>query len=358
VWLPSESTLLSGDNVYRAFPNLYTIRGTRPRPVDEWIASLDAMRRREPEHLVPSHTGPIHGRERIADVLTTYRDGIQWVRDAVVRGANRGDTLDALASSIRLPDHLRKSPYLAEIYGQVDWSARAIYGNDLGWFDGSPEALYPLAGDEAARREIELMGGAKAVLAAAERALDQHDTRWALHLLAKLRASGHAGGETSADVDRAFARALRSQAAQVTNTNGRAYLIESAYESEHGAPPAALSHPDDEALAPIPLELFFRAMATRLDGEKSLELFESVRWSFSDTGERFVVTIRHGVAEVVSGDPLPGTPAPVATLTIDSLTWKKLALKLENPAQALAAGRLSVAGSWLDFLSFVRRFQA
>lgn len=31
VWLPRNRVLLPGDNYYRAFPNLYTIRGTSPR---------------------------------------------------------------------------------------------------------------------------------------------------------------------------------------------------------------------------------------------------------------------------------------------------------------------------------------
>ena len=36
VWLPEKKTLLPGDNVYKAFPNLYTIRGTLYRDVLEW----------------------------------------------------------------------------------------------------------------------------------------------------------------------------------------------------------------------------------------------------------------------------------------------------------------------------------
>ena len=90
VWLPEARVLLCGDNYYRAFPNLYTLRGTRPRPVDRWIESLDRMRRLQPEVLVPSHTTPVRGRDAVARELRTYRDGIQWVRDAVVRGAKRG----------------------------------------------------------------------------------------------------------------------------------------------------------------------------------------------------------------------------------------------------------------------------
>jgi alkyl sulfatase BDS1-like metallo-beta-lactamase superfamily hydrolase len=31
IWLPRQRVLMPGDNYYRAFPNLYTIRGTTPR---------------------------------------------------------------------------------------------------------------------------------------------------------------------------------------------------------------------------------------------------------------------------------------------------------------------------------------
>jgi alkyl sulfatase BDS1-like metallo-beta-lactamase superfamily hydrolase len=58
---------------------------TSHRPIREWVKSLDAMRRLEPEFLVPSHTQPLAGKDLIAKQLTDYRDGIQWVYTATVR---------------------------------------------------------------------------------------------------------------------------------------------------------------------------------------------------------------------------------------------------------------------------------
>ncbi|MCA9541433.1 MAG: MBL fold metallo-hydrolase, partial [Myxococcales bacterium] len=158
VWIPHLDALLPGDNYYAAFPNLYTLRGTTPRPVDGWLRSLDAMRRLDPAVLAPSHTAPLLGRPAIREALTGYRDGIQWVRDAVVRGANAGLPLDAIVARAALPAHLAAEPALAELYGQVDWSARALYGNHLGWFDGREATLYPPR--HVIAREIALMGGA------------------------------------------------------------------------------------------------------------------------------------------------------------------------------------------------------
>jgi glyoxylase-like metal-dependent hydrolase (beta-lactamase superfamily II) len=48
VHLPARRTLLPGDNYYAAFPNLYTLRGTSPRPIRAWIDSLDAHAQARP----------------------------------------------------------------------------------------------------------------------------------------------------------------------------------------------------------------------------------------------------------------------------------------------------------------------
>lgn len=55
VWLPDDRVLMSGDDFYRAFPNLSPIRGTRLRPPEVWIASLDKMIDLDPEYLIPGH---------------------------------------------------------------------------------------------------------------------------------------------------------------------------------------------------------------------------------------------------------------------------------------------------------------
>ena len=61
VWLPERGVLLPGDNIYKAFPNLYSIRGTLYRDVLAWAYSIDKMRALRPTHLVPSHTRAISG---------------------------------------------------------------------------------------------------------------------------------------------------------------------------------------------------------------------------------------------------------------------------------------------------------
>ena len=356
VWVPSREVLLPGDDYYRAFPNLYTIRGTSPRPVDAWVASIDAMRRRSPAFLVPSHTVPVVGREAVAETLTRYRDGIQWVRDRVVQAANEGVPLDTIAETVGLPPGLADAPSLQPFYGQVDWSARAIYSNELGWFDGRPEALYPMETRDRAAKTVALMGGVERVWAEADGAIEG-DPRWALHLLSLLGDSELATVAHGGRWATAKARALESLATGIGNANGRGYLLESAWELRGGVATAPLPEPDDALLDAIPVRTFFDVMASRLVPERSIDAHESVSFTFTDTGERFVVTVRRGIAEVVEGDPLPGTPAPVADVRTTTAVWRRLAADLRSPVSAVTSGDLSVGGDPAAFYTFTRRFR-
>ncbi len=351
VWLPSEKALLPGDNFYRSFPNLYTIRGTSPRPVDTWIESLDAMRALSPQFLVPSHNRPITDAAEIAVALRDYRDAIQWVRDETVRGANRGESVDALVKRIRLPGSLVNSPYLQPFYGQIDWSVRAIYGGNLGWFDERPGALYPPEFDELAKKEVEAMGGTDAVKKRIAGARSDGDSRWALYLSELLQRSGEKGLEAELATD------YEAVAAGVFNTNGRAYLLESAYRARKGHIPEKPKTISDELVREIPLETFFKVMASRLKTDDTSSVAQSMRFTFADEKKIFTVTLRNGVAEVAAGEPLPGTPAPIATIVTDGMTWRQLALDRIGIASALTSGKLKIEGSLLATKSFMDRFE-
>ena len=51
----------------------------------QWVAALDIMLELKAEKLVPQHTRPLEGAETIKEVVTAYRDAIQFVHDQTVR---------------------------------------------------------------------------------------------------------------------------------------------------------------------------------------------------------------------------------------------------------------------------------
>lgn len=357
VWIPEDRTLLCGDNFYWSFPNLYTLRGTSPRPVEDWIQSLDSMRSLGAEHLVPGHTRPVHGKEEIATVLRDYRDAIQWVRDEVVRGANLGLDMDTLVEEVKLPPHLAKQPQNRELYGQVDWSVRAVYTNNLGWFDERAQRLYPLSHVDAARREVQLMGGPQKLLNLAAVALEEADPRWAIHLLSKLKESGLAQDKTLEELKELLAASYERLAQEIPNSNGRGYLLESVQELRQGILKTSRPAADPRFLEQIPLPHLFSLMSTALAPEKAMDLEECLAFVFPDEARRFNLTVRRGIAEVWEGEPLPGTPEPLAVLTMNSVDFRRILFKLANPASLYLKGRISVQGSWLQALAFLTKFR-
>ena len=60
------------------------------RDTTSWINAIDLMRNLKPNIMVPQHTRPIAGEMVIMDILTSYRDAIQFVRDQTIRYMNKG----------------------------------------------------------------------------------------------------------------------------------------------------------------------------------------------------------------------------------------------------------------------------
>ena len=179
VWLPDRQVLFPGDNFYRAFPNVYGIRGVPLRRVDHWVQSLAKMVEEDPAYLVPSHGRPIIGRDNVRAALRPYHDGVESVLDQTIAGMNQGLRPDELAEAVRLPEDLAQHPWLREFYGSVEWSVRAIYSFYLGWFDGNASNLFPLSNAERARRILELAGGVDALLVQGRDAMASDDHQWA-----------------------------------------------------------------------------------------------------------------------------------------------------------------------------------
>jgi alkyl sulfatase BDS1-like metallo-beta-lactamase superfamily hydrolase len=224
VWLPDRRVLMPGDNFYRAFPNLYAIRGVRLRPVDQWVASLGTMIGLNAQHLVPSHTRPIAGAATVSAALTAYRDGIKSVLDQTLAGMRKGERPDELVEHVRLPAPLADNPYLQEFYGTVAWSVRAIYTDYLGWFDGNAAHLFPLPERERATNIVALAGGAGRVVDRAKEALGRAEFQWAAELADYVLATDAA----NVDAKRVKAQALTELAERQISANARNYLLSAA----------------------------------------------------------------------------------------------------------------------------------
>ena len=344
VWLPDKKALFPGDNFYKTFPNLYTIRGTPYRDLVGWVNSIDMMRYLQPEFLIPSHTRPLAGKDNINKILTTYRDGIQFVHDQTVRLMNLGLGPDDIAEILVLPKHLRDSPFLKEFYGSPGWSAKNVFSGYLGWFNGNPSSLKPLLQMVEADNFIKLAGNWDSLFTTAEEAYLNGEFQWSLQLTDYLLKSKP--GETKARLLRQSS--LIALGNKESNPNSRYYYLSSAAELDKDYQPNDILLPNIEAIKKYPIESFMETLKVNVIPEKSIDKNIQLLFTFTNSTKAFSVFLRKGVLEVQPFLIL-GSSVQVTSTEED---LKAVLSGIKSLPIALVNGTLQVNGSRTDLLSF------
>ena len=185
VWLPAYKIAFMGDNYAgigipepMSFPNIYALRGTKPRWALDWINSIDKVLSLKPDVVLSGHGDPIIGKEEITRRLTRYRNAIQYVHDEVVKGMNAGKDVYTLMQEIKLP----ASYDLSQVFGKVSWSVHGIYDGYAGWFDMNPATMYELPPSSVYPDLVKLAGGPERLVRLALEKLGADKPVEALHL--------------------------------------------------------------------------------------------------------------------------------------------------------------------------------
>ena len=333
MWLPELGVLLSAEVIQgECLANVHTLRGTRYRDPVRWYQTIDMMRSFGAAYLVPAHGRPVSGAAAVDDVLTVYRDAIQFIHDQTIRHMNFGMTPDELAEAIpALPPHLARHAWLGEYYGTVKHSVRQVYAGQLGWFDGDPASLDPLPRSERTRRMVAMMGGAEQVRAAARIALGDRDWRWAAELATLL---------VRLDVEDADARSIKATALRelgylTVNTNWRNWYLsaarelERAYEALPFAGSASLASSD--VLRAQPLRNVFQRLSVCIDPARCADLHVTLVFRMTDRKESYALELRRGILQVHEQAPA----AAQLQLALDTKTLYDL---LRDIATRLPAG--------------------
>ena len=344
VWLPEKKVLFPGDNFYKTFPNLYTIRGTPYRDLVGWVNSIDLMRYLEPEYLVPSHTRPIVGKENINTLLTTYRDAIQFVHDQTVRLMNLGLDPNEIAERLVLPKHLGDSPYLKEFYGTPEWSAKNVFSGYLGWFDGNPSSLKPLPLKDEAEKIIQLSGDWNSLFKVAEDAFLVNDFQWSLQLTDYLLRSRPDDQKTKL----LRKSALEALGRKESNPNSRYYYLSSAAQLDENYQENDILLPSLEVIQKYPIESMMETLKVNVIPEKSLNKTIQLLFTFTDSPKSFSLFLRRGVLEV---QPFMITGSSVQIKSSEN-DLKAILSGVKSLPISLVNGTLKVEGSRADLLSF------
>ena len=313
IYLPEKRVLFPADNIYRSFPNIYAIRGSPTRDARDWVHSIDLMRylTPKPEYMVPHHTRPVYGSNKIYNILTIYRDGIAYIHDQTVRYMNKGLTPSQMIPLIKqyMPDILKNNEYLQEYYGTIDWSIRGIFTSYLGWFDGDTVNLFPLSLQDKGNYIIKLMNNDidKILSVANEHLINNNHIRnncqWSLELSTLII---HSDLANPSQKDKATDIRIKSQhcmAQFMTSANGRNYYITSSIEDENNEKIILEPNRREWAIDTIPIDFIMASLVTRLKTDVLLKHPELNNFTLcQDLYSRwYFIQIRNNILEVSKG---------------------------------------------------------
>ncbi|MGJ4929448.1 alkyl/aryl-sulfatase [Bradyrhizobium sp. HKCCYLS2038] len=341
-YVPRYRLLNLAENCTHNFHNLLPFRGADVRDALAWSKYLGEALQLwggKAEVMCGQHHWPVWGASRVDGMIREQRDLYKFAHDQTLRLMNHGLTASEIAEQISLPKSLDGAWHARGYYGHIRHNVKAIYQKYLGWYDANPVNLDPLPPADAGRKYVAYMGGADALLARARDDYAKGEFRFVA------QAVGHL---VFADPDNASARALLADTleqlgyAAESATWRNAYLF-GAQELRHGMPevPARPGMPR-ETLAALRTEQLWDVLGVRLNGPKAEGKHIVLNWSFTDTGERFVLTLQNCALTYAVG--VQASTAD-AGFTLARATLDEIIAKATTFPEAVAAGKITFVGN-------------
>lgn len=309
-YLPQFRAVFMAENANLCMHNLLPARGALVRDAKAWADYLTQSIRlfgARSDIMFAAHGIPRFGQDEIVAFLTSHRDAYKFLHDQTVRLMNDGLTSAEIAEVLKLPDVLAKQWFNRGYYGTMSYNSKAVYQRYMGWYDANPANLNPLPPEPAAKRYVEAMGGAEAVMEIAAKAEQAGELRWAATLLNHVVFADESNAAARAQLAAIYTRlGFESEAGTWRNI----YLT-GAQELAHGVvklPPAGMSM-DVLAATTTPMLLDFAAV--RVNPRKAAARAFKINIELTDRRETHLITVENGVMihEAGVSDPDAGATA-------------------------------------------------
>jgi alkyl sulfatase BDS1-like metallo-beta-lactamase superfamily hydrolase len=192
---------------------------------------------------------------------------------------------------MQLPPALEQAWHARGYYGWVSHNVKAVYQRYMGWYDGNPAHLWPHPPVAAARRYVDFMGGADAVVAKAGESFVAGDYRWVAEVLDRV---------VFAEPEHADARALLADTYEQLgygseNGTWRCAYLSAATELRTGGLGTPVGTMSADVLAQLTPEQLFDALAVRVDGPRCWDERLVVDVDLTDVRTRHRLVLRNGV---------------------------------------------------------------
>jgi alkyl sulfatase BDS1-like metallo-beta-lactamase superfamily hydrolase len=339
-FFPAMRAMWMAENTTNTMHNILTLRGAQVRDSKYWAEMIDEtilLYGDSIEVKFQAHHWPKWGNAAINDYMKKQRDLYRYMHDQTVRLMNLGYTGPEIAESLKLPPELENFWAGRGYYGTLKHNSRAIYQRYMGWYDGNPVNLDSLPPEPAAKKYVEYMGGADAILLKARADFDKGEYRWVAEA-AKQVVFADPANKAAKDL---LADSLEQLGYQAEAGPWRSVYLQAAWELRNGVPnfPTAGTATPDVIRAMTP-EMLFDYLAVRLNGEKAAGKKLGVNMAFSDLEKTYGLSLENAVLN--HGTALA---APDATLTLSKVTLDRIQLGELKIADAVKLGDIKVAGN-------------
>jgi alkyl sulfatase BDS1-like metallo-beta-lactamase superfamily hydrolase len=341
MFYPQLGVLNMAENACPLLHNFIPLRGAvarDPRIWAKYIGDAIAMYGAKTKVLIGQHHWPTWDNAKIIDYLEAQRDLYKHIHDQTLRYMNRGWRPAEIAEVIDLPPGLAERWAVRGYYGSVSHNVKAVYQRYLSWYDANPCNLHPLPPAPAARKFVEYMGGAAAVIERARADFARGEFRWVAQVMKEVVYAEPDNNEARA----LCADALEQMGYQAESATWRNAFLYGAQELRHGVfqMPVRPGMGAD-TLAGLTSDVFFDLMAIRLDARKAAGQSLVVNWRFTDRNETLVLTLKHSTLTHRMGEIAANADVSVTTTraTMDAIVMRKLTIP-----DALASGALQLQG--------------
>ncbi|MFV2000888.1 MAG: alkyl/aryl-sulfatase [Acidimicrobiia bacterium] len=311
-YFPELKAFWAAENITATIHNIYTLRGALVRDALLWSKKIGEalyLFGQEADVMFASHSWPRWGTERIQEVLRAQRDTYAHLNNRVLHLANQGTTINEIHNQYELPPSLQSQWSARSYHGSEKHNSRAVINRYLGYWDGNPATLIPLSPRDSAPLFVEMMGGPEPILRKGHELYDEGRYLEAVEIVNKL-VYAEPQNESAKQL---LADNFEQIGYQQESSSVRNSFLAGAYELRsripEGVPPAA-SGPD--LMKALTTEMFFDALAIRMDSTlvEDIEFVANIR--HPDTGEQLVLELSNATLTTQSG-----FQAPRADLTVD-----------------------------------------
>ena len=357
LWYVEEKGMIeAAEDVTHTLHNTYSLRGAKIRDPLAWSKYINDVIGRwggKANIIIAQHHWPTWGNENVVKLMKSQRDMYRYINDQTLRMANQGLTRDEIAANFKLPSGLEKSWASRGYYGSVSHDVKATYVFYLGWFNGNPATLNELPPVDAAKKYVDYMGGADAIMQKAKTDYAQGNYRWVAQVTNNIVFADPSNKEAR----NLEADALEQMGYQAESGPWRNFYLTGAQELRNGvvkgATPNTASPDTVKAMSP---EMFFDYLAVHINGEKAANAQAVFNVDLGADGGKYKLELENGVLNHSADAQASNADA---SITLNRATLNKIILKEESLKQAEEKGDVQISGNHAkldEFLGYLDSF--